>query len=92
MFTISLHLEMPSENKKLMLVAQRGSEASSDKENEDHYDNITKLDAAVRALTHAQTQIDQARVLHAKTASDLEELRGQLPRTSTEQFEARALQ
>ena len=38
--------------------------------------NTTKLDAAVRALTHAQTQIDQARVVHAKIASDLEELSG----------------
>eukprot|EP01050_Picozoa_sp_SAG11_P006088 SAG11_NODE_459_length_9261_cov_7.747463_3_plen_69_part_00 len=62
---------MPSENKELLLVAQRGSEASSDKENEDHHDNTTKLDTAVRALAHAQTQFDQARVLHAKAASDL---------------------
>ena len=92
MFTISSHFEMPSENKELLLVAQRGSEASSDKENEDHYDNTTKLDAAVRALTHAQTQIDQARVLHAKTASDLEELRGQLDDPSLDSFERELLE
>ena len=54
MFTISLHFEMPSENKELLLVAQRGSEASSDKENEDHYDNTTKLDAAVRESAEAR--------------------------------------
>ena len=92
MFTISLHFEMPSENKELLLVAQRGSEASSDKENEDHYDNNTKLDAAVRALTHAQTQIDQARALHAKTASDLDDLRSQLGGPSLDPFERELLE
>ena len=83
---------MPSENKELLLVAQRGSEASSDKENEDHYDNTTKLDAAVRALTHAQTQIDQARTLHAKTASDLDDLRSQLGGPSLDPFERELLE
>eukprot|EP01050_Picozoa_sp_SAG11_P063745 SAG11_NODE_43590_length_164_cov_10.107692_1_plen_40_part_10 len=39
MSAIPFHLEMPSENKELLLVAQRGSEASSDKENEDHHAN-----------------------------------------------------
>eukprot|EP01050_Picozoa_sp_SAG11_P020069 SAG11_NODE_3318_length_2525_cov_4.934460_2_plen_450_part_00 len=83
---------MPSENKELLLVAQRGSEASSDKENEDHHDNTTKLDTAVRALAHAQTQFDQARVLHAKAASDLDELRDQLNDPSLDPFERELLE
>ena len=83
---------MPSVNEELLLVAQRGSEASSDKENEDHYDNTTKLDATVRALTHAQTQIDQARALHAKTASDLDDLRSQLGGPSLDPFERELLE
>ena len=92
MFTISLHFEMPSENKELLLVAQRGSEASSDKENEDHHDNTTKLDMAVRALAHARTQFDQARVLHAKAASDLDELRDQLNDPNLDPFERELLE
>eukprot|EP01050_Picozoa_sp_SAG11_P013907 SAG11_NODE_1661_length_4497_cov_5.237608_7_plen_172_part_00 len=74
------------------MVAQRGSEASSDKENEDHHDNTTKLDTAVRALAHAQTQFDQARVLHAKAASDLDELRDQLNDPNLDPFERELLE
>ena len=92
MSAIPFHFEMPSENKELLLVAQRGSEASSDKENEDHHDNTTKLDMAVRALAHARTQFDQARVLHAKAASDLDELRDQLNDPNLDPFERELLE
>ena len=83
---------MPSENKDLLLVAQRGSEASHDEESKNHDDNTIELEAAVRALTHAQAQIDQARVLHAKAAADLDDLRGQLEDQSLDPFERELLE
>ena len=83
---------MPSESKDLLLVAQRGSEASCDEESKNHDDNTTELEAAVRALTHAQAQIDQARVLHAKAAADLDDLRGQLEDQSLDPFERELLE
>eukprot|EP01050_Picozoa_sp_SAG11_P013598 SAG11_NODE_1600_length_4608_cov_3.690397_3_plen_190_part_00 len=81
-----------SENKELLLVAQRGSEASCDEESKNHNDHITELEAAVRALTHAQAQIDQARVLHARAAADMDELRGQLEDPSLDPFERELLE
>ena len=45
---------MPSENKDLLLVAQRGSEASNDKE-EELQDYTTKLEEVVRAEKHAMS-------------------------------------
>jgi len=61
---------MPSENKDLLLVAQRGSEASSDKEDY----NTTELDAAHRAEAHARHQLLQATQMHAASAAALEDL------------------
>eukprot|EP01050_Picozoa_sp_SAG11_P007072 SAG11_NODE_576_length_8397_cov_13.729091_2_plen_81_part_00 len=69
---------MPSENKELLLVAQRGSEASSDKEDDYTTDHTTELDAAHRAEAHARHQLLQATQMHAASAAVLEDLKNQL--------------
>ena len=74
---------MPSENKELLLVAQRGSEASSDKEDY----NTTELDAAHRAEAHARHQLLQATQMHAASAAVLEDLKDQLKDANLDPFE-----
>ena len=74
---------MPSENKDLLLVAQRGSEASSDKED----NNTTELDAAHRAEAHARHQLLQATQMHAASAAVLEDLKDQLKDANLDPFE-----
>ena len=74
---------MPSENKDLLLVAQRGSEASSDKED----NNTTELDAAHRADAHARHQLLQATQMHAASVAVLEDLKDQLKDANLDPFE-----
>ena len=74
---------MPSENTDLLLVAQRGSEASSDKED----NNTTELDAAHRAEAHARHQLLQATQMHATSAAVLEDLKDQLKDANLDPFE-----
>ena len=78
---------MPSENKELWLVAQRGSEASSDKEDDHTTDHTTELDAAHRAEAHARHQLLQATQMHAASAAVLEDLKNQLKDANLDPFE-----